>query len=391
MIERPQHYVFRLIDNDVASFQAANLQFQLDSDAPFRLMGMAIVGYLNAPAFTNMRFTRPDRSWMQRYLIPFQAINPYTADASGASGTTAHPSPFILASPISPNLLYPPNAVIVMDFQNVVGTFSGITAIVFVGTKIFQDGAVWSPTYPVSYNSLPFLDYNLIVAPPAFGAAPLLQVPFDIQPDADFVWQAGQHSSQSTFATLFFGHDGGQLMFTAVTAGSAGNSISVTVTGTGGGPSAPFSISVVGDAISVQLATNGASQPITTVAQAVAALNSDPAVAALVTVSSPSPPGIVVADTGGVALFLSGGSDVGLSGGIGIRIRDYTGKYYSNDYVPVELLFGFDHAQVPGLVYPEIYVPKNQALYFDFATLSNNLSTPVGQLVLAFKGMKIYG
>jgi hypothetical protein len=389
LIERPQHYVFTLNDNDVASFAAANLQFQLDSDAPFRLLGIAIVGYQSAPAHINMRFTRPDRSWMQRFLIPLQSLNPYTADANGATGTTVEPPPFVLASPINPNLMYPPGSVIVMDFQNVVGTFSGITKIVFVGTKIYQDGAIWSPTYPRNYRSLPFFDYNLLVNPPAFGAAPLLQVPFDIQPDADFVWQAGQHSSQATFAalTITIVDSGGTLVFTATEGGTGGNSITLNIVAVG--INTPLSVNVVGDAVTVELQTNGAGLPITTFAQFLTLMNGTPAVTALFTTATASSLTSIVETTGGPLPF-TGGADAGPSGGIGIRIRDFGGKYYSNDYVPVEVLFGFDHAQIPGLIYPEIYTPKNQALYFDFTTLSP-LVTPVAQLVLAFKGMKIYG
>src|SRR6185369_14153650 len=54
---------------------------------------------------------------------------------------------------------------------------------------------------------------------------------------------------------------------------------------------------------------------------------------------------------------------------VGVKFKDWSGKYYMNDYVPLELIFGFDNSQTPGLVYPEIYIPKNQQLYFDFATL----------------------
>lgn len=55
--------------------------------------------------------------------------------------------------------------------------------------------------------------------------------------------------------------------------------------------------------------------------------------------------------------------------GVGVKFKDWSGKYYMNDYVPLELIFGFDNSQTPGLLYPEIYIPKNQQLYFDFANL----------------------
>ncbi len=50
---------------------------------------------------------------------------------------------------------------------------------------------------------------------------------------------------------------------------------------------------------------------------------------------------------------------------IGLKFKDYMGKPYMNDFVPVELLFGFDNAQIPGFPYPEIYIPRNELLTFD--------------------------
>ena len=64
-------------------------------------------------------------------------------------------------------------------------------------------------------------------------------------------------------------------------------------------------------------------------------------------------------------------SPVGALRGLGMRMKDWRGKYYMNDYVPLELIVGgFDYSQTPGVIYPEIYVPKNQALYFDLEVLS---------------------
>jgi len=64
-------------------------------------------------------------------------------------------------------------------------------------------------------------------------------------------------------------------------------------------------------------------------------------------------------------------SPVGLLRGLGLKMKDWNGKYYMNDYVPLELIVGgFDYSQTPGIIYPEIYVPKNQALYFDLEQLA---------------------
>jgi hypothetical protein len=77
---------------------------------------------------------------------------------------------------------------------------------------------------------------------------------------------------------------------------------------------------------------------------------------------------------------------VGIMKGVGVLIKDWQGKAYMNDFVPAELIFGFDNSQTPGLVYPEIYIPKNQALYLDVAPFG-----PInGLLTLTFKGKKVY-
>lgn len=62
-------------------------------------------------------------------------------------------------------------------------------------------------------------------------------------------------------------------------------------------------------------------------------------------------------------------SPVGSQRAIGVKIKDWTGKYYMNDYVPLDMIFGFDNSQTPGLLYPEIYVPRQQALFFDLKVL----------------------
>jgi hypothetical protein len=70
---------------------------------------------------------------------------------------------------------------------------------------------------------------------------------------------------------------------------------------------------------------------------------------------------------------------------VGIVLKDFNGKPYSNDYVPLDILFGAGNwpatiplgatpdfispfgtgPATPGLFYPEIYVPKNHQLWYD--------------------------
>jgi hypothetical protein len=390
MIERPQYYNLALNQFGSANPSQTNIEKKLDSDAPFRLLGIAIISYLgNSLSFTNMRMTRPDRSWIQRFLAPMTALNPFYQDVQGAIGEEpgGAPPPFLFASPISPNLIYPPGGTIVFDFSNLADT---IAQLVLVGTKIFRPGAVWAPSYPPKpYRSIPFLDYALQITPPAFGAAPLLQVPFDVQPDADFAWQAGQHTGGGMQASLTLGGEAlASIEFAAVTPGTGGDAITVAITSPG--PLAPLLITVVANAITIQPQTDGGGAILTTGAQLAIAMNSTPAAAALVTTICQGSCGDPIPNTGGVATPLTGGTNVGPTGGIGIRIRDWNGKYYMDDFTPIELIFGFAHAQTPGLLYPEIYIPKNQALYFDFSTLSN-IPAAVAELTLSLKGQKVYG
>lgn len=76
----------------------------------------------------------------------------------------------------------------------------------------------------------------------------------------------------------------------------------------------------------------------------------------------------------------------GTQKGLGIILRDTYGKAYMDDYVPLELLFGFDNSQTPGLIYPEIYIPKSQQLFMDISA-----SGTTGNITLTFKGMKVFG
>ncbi len=61
-----------------------------------------------------------------------------------------------------------------------------------------------------------------------------------------------------------------------------------------------------------------------------------------------------------------------------------------NDYVPIELIFGFDNSQTPGLVYPEIYIPAQNQMEFDIAGLIPSIVYPGDTLTLTLKGMKVY-
>lgn len=261
LLERPQWYVANMLNPALtANYLIENQELRLDSDAPFRATGVCVYVVGNTPNTQNitLRFTRPDGSWVQKFLTSGEALNPFDQGAvAGAGGN--NPPFYSYASPLGTNLLYPPNASILVDYLDLTG--NATVLVVFIGTKIFEAGNVWAPTYPARYTARPYFGYSLQFQT---GALPIFDFPLNINPDADFVWQAGRQTDQP-----------------------AGGSL----------------------------------------------------------------------------------SPVGSVRSLGCKFKDWAGKYYQNDFMPVELLFGFDNGQFPGLLYPEIYIPKNQALYFDFKVL----------------------
>lgn len=282
VLERPQWWVKSFVNSAaVAGFQLLGSEQQITTDAPFRMVGLAVFLFaedgsaLGAAGNVNatLRFTRPDGSWVQKHITSAELLNPYDAGAIlGAGGLT--PPYYGYFSPLGTNILFPAGAAIQIDFAVAAGVTYSKALIVFIGTKLFNAGLVWAPSYPPKYNARPYFGYDLQID---LTTLPLRDVPFPVparaalsgaalNADADFVWQSGTQTDQP-------------------------------------GPGA-------------------AVLPVGTRTR-----------------------------------------------GVGVKFKDWSGKYYMNDYVPLELIFGFDNSQTPGLLYPEIYIPKNQQLYFDFANL----------------------
>lgn len=73
---------------------------------------------------------------------------------------------------------------------------------------------------------------------------------------------------------------------------------------------------------------------------------------------------------------------------LGIRLKDFTGKYYDNGYVPINMLFGQGEADRPGMPWPEIYITQDQGFFFD---LKRNDAAAADCLIqLRFGGMRVY-
>jgi hypothetical protein len=396
MFERTQWY--QLAYNDTTGAGTAfGVELKLDSDAPFRMTGIAvwILGAgstAQTQSAIELRYTGPDREFLQRHMIQASALTPaFLLNRNSLTpGTGAN---CMLFSPINPNRIYPPSGTIVFDIQTQPNAGPVDALIVVFGTKIFRDGACWSPSYPARYTATPFFGYGIQCN--AANSLPLLNQPMPIDPDADFVWQAGTHSDFGgvSASTLLAGEEQGEIEITAVTPGTGGNAITIQVTSTG--ISQALSITVIGNAITIQLATDGGGAELTLTQTLADLINGTPAAAALVTATLLGGPGQLAPSTGGVIRNLIGGTN-SLSNQLvdmGVKIKDYVGKYYMNDYIPVALVYGFINGQVPGLPYPEIYIPRNQALYFDFNWIASAaVPTPPTPniLTLTHKGMKVF-
>ena len=199
MVERPQWYVKRLQNTQlVAAYQSLGVELQTETDAPFRMVGVALYLFneANEPigaagnVNTKVRFTRPDGSWIQKHLISGQALNVYDAGAVGGAGGQRPPF-YAYFAPLGTNILYPAGASIQIDLQVAAGVVYAQALVIFIGTKIFPAGVIWAPSYPAKYTARPYFGYNIQILG---SALPALNVPFQAAPDADFAWQHGQQT-----------------------------------------------------------------------------------------------------------------------------------------------------------------------------------------------------
>lgn len=419
LIERPMWYTTA----DFISLVSPQLGYSLQimPDAPFRLYGVAIFP-LDGGGGTNigqlkMRFTRPDQSWAQRHLVPTLSLAPGIPPT--ASNPFGYPSPnYFLFSPIYPNLIYPPNAVITIDIQRIDGTTVPLNCVVvFIGTNLYEEGRVYAPTYPAKFSAIPYFGYNVLCDAQLLSQGIVRDQPLNIQGDADFVWQGGVHTDVPVGQSLSVGIPNGvaNVFFINRRLGTPSGLVTVSILNPQPTPNVPFSLSVAGSAITMVLQTDAIGNLVTRADDVVPIFNSNFAVQALGVIMSianegGSPPGFMP-DTGGIAFPLKDGGDGSIiSSGqtidgnlinLGVRMKDWSGKYYSNvqtnqnsplaGFVPAAVMFGFSNGQLPGLLYPEIYIPKNGTMQFDFAMLDGTLNPSFQTPILTLKGQKVYG
>lgn len=189
--------------------------------------------------------------------------------------------------------------------------------------------------------------------------------------------------------------------YTALIPGIAGNLILVNMIPAASGPAASAVVTQLPGVNQWQIDVTFNNVAAFTTTDIANALNADPAVAALVVVTGDGDSSVPLSTgkqrlEGGTTgqnvntsfFFAQQNCEVGIMQGVGLKIRDWSGKAYMNDFVPAELIFGFDNSQTPGFPYPEIYIPKNQAIYIDAVALGNIEVN--GLLTLVFKGQKVY-
>jgi len=261
-----------------------------DLDAPFRLFGVVLwnLSVPNGQGFdgqVSIRFNRPDGRLIQRLLTSSNLLYP------GNRYNIVSPQPNrAMCSPIFSNVIYPPGSTITLDLTALPSGSTANFIIVFVGTKLFQQGDVWAPSYPANWAAkkapLSYLD-NLTLQSFDVTRGPLLNQYFTPQQqDADFVWQAGAYTDY----------------------------------------------------------------PVGSISPACQLVD------------------------------------------LGVIIRDQSLKPYSNGYVPVGLLWPFLGCENPGFLYPEIYIPRNEQMSFDFNYLYPGFvptANPI-TVVLGLKGMKVF-
>lgn len=419
LVERPMWYTTA----DFISLVSPQLGYSLQimPDAPFRLYGVAIFP-LDGGGGTNigqlkMRFTRPDQSWMQRHLVPTLSLAPGIPPT--ASNPFGYPSPnYFLFSPIYPGLIYPPNSVITIDIERIDGTSVPLNCVVvFIGTNLYEEGRIYAPTYPAKFSAIPYFGYNVLCDAQLLSLGIVRDQPLNIQGDADFVWQGGVHTDVPVgqFVDLGIPNGVAEVGIIARKLGIPPGQITITIINPNPVANSPFSLTVTGNAIVISLATDGSANVISTADFVTQTVNANPqcqALGVIMTVlnEGSSPPGLMP-DTGGIADPLQGGgngqfivSGQTIDGkliNLGVRMKDWAGKYYSNvqsnqnnplaGFVPAAVMFGFSNGQLPGLVYPEIYIPKNGTMQFDFAMLDGTKNPSFQTPILTLNGQKVYG
>jgi hypothetical protein len=180
VIERHQDYVLRSIV--VGANATANFVIPLDTDAPFALR-LLVSSNFGADAAWQFTITGLDD---RKYVggLPLAAadslLNPYGGtDQQG--GTTFFP--------VYPQITFPAQLTIQVSITDLSGNGISNGVLIFRGTKLYPEGAVFGPQYPPKFAELNFRYGFQFAVPQGTSSIPsvLASQPLDIQSDADFV------------------------------------------------------------------------------------------------------------------------------------------------------------------------------------------------------------
>lgn len=164
-----------------------DVEFQLDSDAPFVLRSRAVYCQYND---TNGA-TQADLQLLKtRFTGPLKDYR--HSDFLSESIQSAYFGQFGNPKPIYPGINYPASGLITVDLYNAGSTTITDLTFLWRGVKLFPRGTVPGYSYPNKFASAPF-NYQVNIAKlPVVGS--LLNQTFTVRQDADFVLRAGQGS-----------------------------------------------------------------------------------------------------------------------------------------------------------------------------------------------------
>jgi hypothetical protein len=173
------------------------IPLKLDADAPFLLRGRAMrIPYPVTKGCTKsqplngllMRYTGPNNNYLQQDLVRQSLEMMYFGQ-------------FGQWRPVSPQILYPPAGVILIDVKNDSASEIDNLTLYFRGVKLYPWDARPNYTYPDKFASLPYV-YPIAPVDPSTNPAGLilslgvaetrLNQIFQVKDDADFVIRSAQ-------------------------------------------------------------------------------------------------------------------------------------------------------------------------------------------------------
>lgn len=173
------------VGNLAPNAHVERLPLKIQENAPFALRGIAAYdsglagSSARSLAGAQIKFTAPDRQYLQSAKIGvLQASGPTMQALIPNGGRYAE------FTPVYPQLVYPAGAVIELDCTNRGGLTYNDGKVMFRGVQLFEQGQVWSPTYPDCYQEVPQqYAFNYTIG----GVKTLWRQAMRIESDADFV------------------------------------------------------------------------------------------------------------------------------------------------------------------------------------------------------------